>query len=222
MRFWSVRQRIRTPSYYIPNLIAMKILEATEERLVIKREKLNSFELVCLALAVNVLVTICFVAISENLPSLRPESFALSFAIGCLLVHSLFSANKRDGGYLFTVIFGSIPCLGVALLALAPIALLQLPQIASLTFDRSKNLLTIKHSRILFWHPLIQYPLNQIIEVTLATKKIFVGTSAGVTSVQVVQLVRRRQDGKIVRKDILAGVKQDMVYQINKFLYHPF
>lgn len=200
----------------------MRILESTEEQLVIRREEPTSaFELVCLALGVNVLVTICFVAISENLPSLSYESFAISLAIGWLLVHLLFPGNKINSGYLFTVIFASIPFLGVALLSLTAVGLLQFPQIASLTFDKSRNLLTIKYSKILFWHPSVQYPLNQIVEATLASKQIFIGTSAGVASVQVVQLVRRRQDGKIVRKDILIGVKQDTVYQINKFLSRP-
>lgn len=201
----------------------MKIVESTEDRLVIQREEPTSdFELVCLAVGVNVLVTICFVAISENLPSLRHESFALSFAIGWLLVHLLFPGNKRNTGYALTVIFGSIPFLGVALLSLVAISLLQFSQVASLTFDRGRNILTIKHSRILFWHPSIQYPLNQIVGATLVTKKIFIGSSAGVASVEVVQLTRRRQDGKIFRKDILTGVKHDIVYQINKFLCHPF
>ncbi|MEA5605517.1 hypothetical protein [Nostoc sp. UHCC 0252] len=200
----------------------MKIVESTEERLVIRREELTSaFELVCLALGVNVLVTICFVAISENLSLSNDESFAISFAIGWLLVHLLFPGNKRNLGYLFTVTFASIPLLGVALLSLTAIGLLQFPQIASLTFDKSRKLLTIKYSKILLWYPSVQYPLNQIVEATLASKQIFIGATAGVAYVQVVQLARRRQDGKIVRKDILAGVKQDTVYQINKFLSRP-
>ncbi|MGJ5629900.1 hypothetical protein [Nostoc sp. CALU 1950] len=201
----------------------MKIVESTEEQLVIRREEPTSaFELVCLALGVNVLVTICFVAISENLPPLNDKSFAISFAIGWLLVHLLFPGNKKNLGYLFTVTFASIPSLGVAfLLSLTAVGLLQFPQIASLTFDKSRKLLTIKYSKILLWYPSVQYPLNQIVEATLASKQIFVGASAGVASVQVVQLARRRQDGKIVRKDILTGVQQDTVYQINKFLSRP-
>ena len=200
----------------------MKVLEFTEERLVIKCKELTcEFELMCLAVGVNVLVTICFVAISKNFPLLRYAPFALSFAIGWLLVHLLFPGNKRNAGYLFITIFGSIPFLGVALLSGMVLGLLQFPQTASLTFDKGRNLLTIKHSKILFWHPSIQYPLNQIIEATLVTKSIFIGSSAGVAPLQVVQLARRRQDGKIFRKDILAGVNQDVVYQINKFLCHP-
>lgn len=202
--------------------MTIKIVESTEDRLVIKREELTSdFELVCLALGVNVLVTLCFVAISKNLTSLRHESFPISFAIGWLLVHLLFPGNKRSASYALTVILGSIPFLGVALLSLAAISLLQFPQIASVTFDRGRNLLTIKYSKILFWHLSVQYPLNQIVEATLVTKTIFIGTSAGVSSVRVVQLARRRQDGKIFRKDILTSVNQDIVYQINKFLFHP-
>ncbi|NDJ25529.1 hypothetical protein GS682_28610 [Nostoc sp. B(2019)] len=200
----------------------MKIVESTEEQLVIRREEPTSaFELVCLALGVNVLVTICFVAISENLPPLSHESFAISLAIGWLLVHLLFPGNKTNPGYLFTVTFASIPFLGVALLSLTAVGLLQFPQIASLTFDKNRKLLTIKYSKILLWYPSVQYPLNQIVEATLASKQIFIGASAGVASVQVVQLARRRKDGKIVRKDILTGVKQDTVYQINKFLSRP-
>ena len=201
----------------------MKIVKSTEEKLVIRREESTStFELICLAVGVNVLVTLCFIAISENFPPLRNESFTISIAIGWLLVHSLFPEDEINSSYLLTVIFGSIPFLGVASLSVAALSLLQFPQIASLTFDKSKNLLTIKYSKILFWHPSTQYALDQIIESQLASKEIFIGTSAGVTSIPVVQLARRRRNGKIVWKTVLAGAnKQDTVYQINEFLSRP-
>lgn len=197
----------------------MKILESTEEQLVIRREEPTSpFELVCLALGVNLLVTLCFVAISKNLLLPSRESFVISFAIGWLLVHALFSGDKASSGYFFTVTFASIPFLGVALLSLTAVGLLQFPQTASLTFNKTRNLLTIKYAKILFWHPSVQYPLNQIVEAKLTSKEIFIGTSAGVASVPVVQLARRKQNGKIVWKEILTGVKQDTVHQINQFL----
>jgi hypothetical protein len=205
----------------------MKILESTERRLVIEFENFI-YELTCLALWVSTLVTLCFFAILENLPSFISDSLRLSFArilsfaMGWLLIHLLFPGNRRNADYWLTVISGSIPILGVGISSFLALSLLQFPQTAFLTFDKDENLLIVKKNKILFWHPVTQYPLDEIIEFTRTTKTVY--TSANpVLPISVVQLARRRQNGgRILHKDIVGGTdaNQSLVDQINRFLLH--
>lgn len=205
----------------------MKVLESTKERLVIGREEYTSaFELVWLALWINALITTCFVVISENLPSLRHSPFGISFIIGWLLSHFLFPENKKEKAstYWFVVAFGSIPFLGVSLLPFVAICIfvaeLQFPNRISLIFDKDKNLLTIK-SKFLLWYPTVRYALDEILGTIVVTNNYYVG-SMTMRPVEVVQMTRRRRDGKILQKNILYGADANhgMTHRINRFLMH--
>jgi hypothetical protein len=177
-------------------------------------------ERLCLAIWVNIFVTICFEATLKISPALRYRSWILFFAIGWLLVHLLYPGNKRNADYWFTAILGSIPIVGVSLSSFTALSLLQFPQTASLTFDKDEKFLIVKTSfKILFWQPVIQYPLDEIIGFTLSSKTVY--TSANpVLPVSVVCLARRRQNGKILHKEIVGGVdaNQSLVDRMNTFL----
>jgi hypothetical protein len=197
----------------------MRILESTQRRLAIGFEH-SSTENLCLAMWVNIFVTIYFKALLNISPAFKYHFWILSFAIGWLLIHLLYPGNKRTAGYWFTGILGSIPILGVALSSFTVLSLLQFPQTASLTFDKDENFLIVKTSfKILFWQPVIQYPLDEIIGFTLSTKTVY--TSANpVLPVSVVCLARRRQNGRIRHKEIVGGAdaNQSLIDRINTFL----
>lgn len=125
---------------------------------------------------------------------------------------------------LLKIAFCSIPFLGVGMLALTIFVAFcvlttrhQLPK-KFLVFDKNKNLLIIK-SKFLLWYPTSQYALNEIVEVALVTKNIYVG-SMTVRPMDYIQLTRRRQNGRISQENILCGLDANhgAVHQINRFL----
>jgi hypothetical protein len=125
---------------------------------------------------------------------------------------------------LWIVAFGSIPFLGMGMLAFTIFVALfvltvrhQFPK-KFLVFDTNKNRLIIK-SKFLLWYPTSQYALNEIVEVALVTRNIYVG-SMTVRPVDFIQLTRRRQNGRISQEDILCGLDANhgVVHQINRFL----
>jgi hypothetical protein len=212
--------RISLYVYNLSDITTMKILESTERRLVLEIENDIFCKLVYLSLWVNALVTICFVAISENSPALRYVFLILFSTVGWLLIYFLLPKKARDNDYLFEIIFFAIPILGFGvLLMIAVVSICITPQIASLTFDKDENLLTIKKVKILSWYPVTQYPLDEIIEVTLGKKYVHTSAMNGVVR-PIAWLSRRRKNGRILQKNILANANANhsVVNQINKFL----
>lgn len=204
----------------------MKVLEKTAERLVIQRgDSCDTHDLIWLSLWVNFIVTICFVEISKSSISQVLSPFALSFAIGALLVYFLFPVNRKQNsfGYWFAVAFGSTPFLGVGLLSFVAFGILvtdlQFPSYFVLTLNKGKDIFTLK-SKFLYWYYTIQYPLNELTGATRSTIRIYTG-SMTVMDMPALQLDRTRsQDGKRLQKALLFSEKDInfVVYSINRFL----
>jgi hypothetical protein len=211
------------PIYNISSLTTMKILEFTDERLRIGNEKsvIQAVELANLQLVVNLLLTICFVPIWVNLNYWSTEtdrlntSFLLYFAIALTLVVCLCYRNKIDDDFLYLSLpIHSVPIVGIFFLIIYTIAVP--PQVACITFDKNKNLLTIKKFKFLFWDRSIQYPLTDILAANLVKESVCTGTCYA--EVDAVRITRRR-DGKICSFGVFSGSNAgSIVPAINTFL----
>lgn len=143
----------------------------------------------------------------------------------------LFIGRKEDVNILdslwlslWTVAFCSILFLGIGMLIFNTFVAFyvltkrsQLPR-NFLVFDKNRNLLIVE-SKFLLWHPTSQYALDEIMNIALVTRKIYVGTTT-VVPMEFVQLTRRRRNGRISQEDILCGLdaNHSVVHQINRFL----
>lgn len=200
----------------------MRIVEFTKNRLVIEREHSTSAsELLALALAVNVIVSI-YIWVITSLPStiIDNYSFYIGLAVSWLLVHLLFTGKRISVSYGFVVIAGASSFIGFVILLLCWLHTLSLSEPVSLIFDKNVNLLTIKKAKIFLWYPTIQYPFNEIIGTRVQTQRFATGATTG-TIMSVLDLVRRKQNGKIVHKDILVGANCVFASDIDKFLDAP-
>jgi hypothetical protein len=203
----------------------MKILESTDERLVIGTETyvIDSQKLTNLQLLVNVFLTICFLPIWMNLDRFTQRDWAIAswifyFIISSILV-SVFYSGRKEEYDLFSLIFYSIPIMGVGTLAIVIGGLSQIYQSECLTFDKNKKVLIIKKFKFLFWNRSIQYLLSDLIEARLSKKFVSTGATTG-TNIDIVEIARkRRSDGKVVIFDVASGHDANfLVGKINTFL----
>ncbi|MBW4481105.1 MAG: hypothetical protein KME14_01040 [Tildeniella torsiva UHER 1998/13D] len=126
--------------------------------------------------------------------------------------------------FMWIVAFAAIPFFGMGLLVLAGLvtlcmllATIQVPR-KLLIFDKNKNLLIIK-SKLFLWHLTTQYALSEIVKAALTTKNIYAG-SMTIIPLDVVQLIRRKQNTRTFQESIIYGMNanHNVVNQINKFL----
>ena len=206
----------------------MKILESTDERLVIGHETsfVDHKKLTNLQLLVNVFLTLCFLPIWMNLyhstqRDWTSKSFVLYFIISSILV-SVFYSGIKAGDYLCSLIFFSIPILGVLCLATVVFSRVEIADSECLTFDKNLNFLTVKKFKFLFWNRSIQYPLNELITASRSTMSVYVPSH--VINVDTVQMVRRRRrDGKVVVFGVAYGSDANfLVQKINTFLHAEY
>jgi hypothetical protein len=204
----------------------MKILESTDERLVIGHETsfVDHKKLMNLQLLVNVLLTLCFLPIWINLYCSTQrdwinKSFVFYFIISSILV-SVFYSGRKGGDYLFSLICFSIPIVGVSSFALAAHSLSQIRASECLTFDRNSNFLIVKEFKFLFWNRSIEYPLNELLAASLSTISVYT-PSMNFINVDTVRMARRRRrDGKVVVFGVASGSDAKfLVQKINTFLH---
>jgi hypothetical protein len=204
----------------------MKILESTDERLVIGHETsfVDHKKLMNLQLLVNVFLTVCFLPIWINLDRYTQrdwtsKSFIFYFIISLMLVFVFYSGIK-EGDYLFNLIFFSIPILGVSSLAMVAFSLVETSDSECLTFDKNLNFLTVKKFKFLFWNRSIKYPLNELLAASLSTMSVYV-PSMNIINVDTVRMARRRRrDGKVVVFGVACGSDANfLVQKINTFLH---
>lgn len=159
-------------------------------------------------------------------PSLGTMKFVLKSTKERLVVGYEKDTNALDLVWLvlWIVAFGSIPFLGIGMLILTIFAVLialsirhQFPR-KLVVFDKNNRLLIIK-SKFLLWYLTTRYAFNEIVEAVLYTRNNYVGSMTA-RPMEYVQLTLRRQNGKMLQKDILCGIdaNHDVVQQINRFL----
>jgi hypothetical protein len=210
------------PIYTISGLTTMKILESTDERLIIRNETsvIEIIELTNLQLVVNLLLTICFLSIWVNSNwSTQTDrlntSFKLYFAITSILTFCLCYRNKIDNIFLFlSLLLYSIPIVGISFLII--VVMVIPPQVAYVTLDKNKNILITKKFKFLFWDRSIQYPLTDILEANLGKEAVCTGTYYA--EVDTVRITRRR-DGRTSSFGLFSGSNaSSIVPAINAFL----
>ncbi len=218
------------PIYNISSLTTMKIIESTDERLIIAKEKsvIQSRELGNLRLVVNLLLTICFIPIWVNLewPDEQTDrlntSFMLYFVITLALGVYLCHRNKIDDIFLYlSLLMESVPIFGIFFLIAYAIS--STSQVVCITFDKNKNLLTIKKFKFLFGARSTQYPLNEIIEARLG--ETVSGYGMYMVTIDAVMITRkRRRDGKILfLSEVASGENCSyLVQEINRFLLSKY
>jgi hypothetical protein len=204
----------------------MKILESTDERLVIGHETsfVDRQKLTNLQLLVNVFLTACFLPIWMNLDRYTQKdwiskSFMLYFIISFILA-SVFYSGTKEGDYLFNLIVYSIPIFGVFCLAMVIPSSFEIADSECLVFDKTLNFLTVKKFKFLFWNRSIQYPLNELLTASRSTTSVYV-PSMNFINVDTVRMARRRgTDGKVVVFGVASGSDADfLVQKINTFLH---
>jgi hypothetical protein len=201
----------------------MKILESTDERLVIGNEAyfVELEKLMNLQLIVSVILTVCFLPIWMNLYCFaqrdwRNKSFIFYFIINSILISVFYSGRIKGGDYWLILFLYSIPFIRMLVL----IGEAGIPKSECLTFDRNKNVLIVIKFKCLFWNRSIQYPLSDLLSARIYTKFVYTGSMNGIYVDTVQMARRRRRDGKVVVFGVACGSDANfLVQKINMFLH---
>jgi|GEM_PF-5803773 len=182
----------------------LKVLETTPDRLIIK-EKRSTFDVAMLV--VFLYVTVYFLLISTL-------KMWTKFGVNESLLDSVYHLATHPA-LVYPAVIG---------LLLFPAALVPMLTFGSwlptktFTFDRKTHLLTIK-STCLCWHHKTEYSLDEIQMIRWAPYSIYAG-SLTMVNIELLELVRRKQNGKIHLIPIRHTVHPEINTVVN--LIHKF